>query len=31
MGRYENSAKAAMFGIVGLLVTIALVILLNKC
>lgn len=31
MGKYEDSAKAEAFGIVGLLITIVLVILFDKC
>ena len=31
MSKYEDSAKAELFGIIGLLVTIALIILFDKC
>lgn len=31
MSKYEDSAKAEMFGIVGLLITIALILLFDKC
>jgi len=31
MGRYEDDAKIEFFGVVGLLLTILIIILIDKC